>query len=409
MFLTHLRLADYRSYRRLDLPLSVGTTVLLGPNGYGKTNLVEAVAFLATLSSHRVASNAPLIRSGANRATIAARVQAGRDDDRCLSVGIDIRAVGSNQASLNQAVVRPRAILGAVRVVVFSPEDLCLTAGDPADRRRFIDELIISRWPRLAGVKADYDKALRQKNQLLKSLSGKSVRTAGAGADLTIDLWNETLATVGAELVAARLKTIADLADPAQNNYDAIAPRASSARVAYQFAGIDQPTAIDPAGLKEALLTGMDRRRGDELARGQSLVGPHRDELSLSLGELPVKGYASHGESWSFALSLRLASLELLQADGVEPILILDDVFAELDEQRRARVVTAIGTVDQALVTAAVAHDLPANLAAWIIRVDRDDQGWSLLTADDGVADGVADSTGGMAGQGESDGESNDD
>ncbi|MDR0285791.1 MAG: DNA replication/repair protein RecF [Propionibacteriaceae bacterium] len=405
MFLTRLTCTNFRSYEAVDLELGPGVAVLAGPNGYGKTNLVEAVYYLATLGSHRVGTDTPLIRAGCESATVAARVRAGVDDDRTLTVAIEIRSGAANRAQLNQAGVRPREIVGAIRCVSFAPEDLAIVRGDPAERRRFLDELVIARWPRLAGVRSEFERALKQKTALLKALSGRSVRAAGAGAEAALGAWDEALVTYGAELVVARLRTVTDVAPHVVEDYGAIAPVGTPAGVRYESsylpaeltggpdggAGPGQFLDTDPAGpagggdegtvlpgvapavddVRAAMMAALERRREDEIARGVCLVGPHRDDLGLSLGELPVKGYASHGEGWSYALALRLASLDVLHDDGVDPVLILDDVFAELDEQRRARVVAAMASVEQALVTVAVPRDLPDNLQAQMFEVGR--------------------------------------
>ena len=371
MYLSRLRLKDFRSYESVDLSLEPGTTIFVGPNGYGKTNLVEAVGFLATLGSHRVGSDQPLIRSGCDQATVAAKVRAGVDDDRQLEVGVEIRSAGANKALLNAASVRPREILGAIRTVLFAPEDLSIIRGDPSERRGFIDELVVSRWPRLAGVKAEYDRALKQKTALLKAISGRSVRMAGAGAEETVSVWDEAMANLGAEVVAARLRTLNDLAPFVASEYDGIAPVVSHASLSYSSSSIPADTTSDVETIRGLLAQRIEARHGEEAARGVCLVGPHRDDISLSLGDLPVKGYASHGEGWSYALALRLASVDLLHDDGVDPILILDDVFAELDEHRRVRVVAAMESVEQAFVTVAVRKDLPESLKGQFFDVGR--------------------------------------
>lgn len=382
MFVTHLSLADFRSWTLAELELSPGVTTLTGRNGQGKTNLVEAVEYLATLGSHRVATDAPLIRFGAPRAIVRARVQAGVDDPRTLTLEMEIVAGRANKASLNRGPLkRPRDLLGALRVVLFSPEDLALVKGDPSDRRRFLDDLLTQRWPRLAGVRADYDRVLRQRSTLLKSLGGRR-GAVDAGAAATLDVWDDSLAQLGGELVHARLRTLGDMAAGVADAYSAIAPTANVARVSYRSAslGLDPDAAGDaapggmwagaaPDDLAERLRARMTERRGEEIARGVSLVGPHRDDLVLTLGSMPAKGYASHGESWSFALALRLGADALLRADGIEPVLILDDVFAELDEGRRARLAERIAGAEQVLVTAAVASDVPAALGGRRFRV----------------------------------------
>jgi DNA replication and repair protein RecF len=380
MYVTALRLADFRSYAEAALDLGPGATVFLGANGQGKTNLVEAVGYVATLGSHRVASDAPLIRSGANQAVVQARIRAGANDDRVLTVDLEIHRAGANRARLNKAPVRPREVLGALRTVLFAPEDLSIPKGDPADRRGFLDTLVTARWPRLAGVRADYDRALRQRTALLKALSGKTYRPAAPGSEETLDVWTDRLSDLGAELTAARVATVADLAPLFAARYAAIAPVTSGAAAAYLHHAPPAPEAAadladlsdlsDQAGLAAHYRAEFARRRPDEIARGQTLVGPHRDDLALTLDGLPVKGYASHGEAWSTALGLRLASLDLLRADGIEPVLILDDVFAELDETRRSRLAEVVATTEQVLVTAAVPADVPAGLAAASFRVE---------------------------------------
>ncbi|GAA0329020.1 DNA replication/repair protein RecF [Micropruina glycogenica] len=368
MFVTHLSLADFRSYAGAEVALEPGVTTFTGANGQGKTNLVEAVDYLATLGSHRVSSEQPLVRHGAERAIVRARVQAGADDTRQLLLEIEILPGRQNKASLNRAPLRrPRELLGALRTVVFSPEDLALVKGDPSERRRFLDELITTRWPRLAGVRADYERVLRQRSTLLKSLAGRG-RTLRDDVETTLGVWDESLARFGAELMHARLDTLAALAPHVADAYSAIAPTNNDATLEYRCAiGAEVSTSQDE--IEARLIMAMGERRADEIQRGVCLVGPHRDDLVLALGELPARGYASHGESWSFALALRLGAFALLRADGVEPVLILDDVFAELDQLRRERLAGMIAEAEQVLITAAVPHDVPAELGGRRFRV----------------------------------------
>ena len=359
MFVTHVTLADFRSYESADVSLSPGVCVLVGSNGQGKTNFIEALEFLATLGSHRVATEAPLIRRGAARAVIQARIQAGPDDPRQLVAEIELLPGRANKASLNRSPLRrPRDLLGSLEVVVFSPDDLALVKGEPAGRRRFLDELLTARWPRLAGVRVDFDRVLRQRSALLKSLSGRGPRALSPDAQSTLGVWDESLARLGAELVHARLATLADLQPLVARTYADIAPSNNAAHLAYQSSvevgedlGVDEIAAL--------LIDTMRARHSEEVARGVSLVGPHRDDVALTLGDFPAKGYASHGESWSFALALKLGSFSLLRADGVEPVLLLDDVFAELDEIRRARLAEVASSAEQVIVTAAVPTDVP--------------------------------------------------
>jgi DNA replication and repair protein RecF len=363
MFVTHLSLGDFRSYPTAEVPLQAGVTVFTGANGQGKTNLVEAVEFLATLGSHRVAAEAPLVRAGAERAVVRGRVQAGLDDTRSLLLEIEIIPGRANKASLNRSPLRrPRDLLGALRVVLFSPEDLAIVKGDPSERRRFLDELLVARWPRLAGVRADYERVLKQRSTLLKSLSGRGPRAVTDDVAATLDVWDGQLAAFGAEIVAARLATLGQLRPHLVSAYASIAPANNVAAAEYKSSsGVGDEMTI--AELAATLTQRMLERRGEEIARGLCLVGPHRDDITLTLGDLPTKGYASHGESWSTALALRLASFHLLRADGIEPVLILDDVFAELDETRRERLAGLVADAEQVLITAAVGADVPAGLA----------------------------------------------
>ena len=376
MFVDHLQLTDFRSYESVDLPLQAGVTTFVGANGQGKTNLVEALEYLSTMSSHRVASEVPLVRSGAIRAVVRAKVVAGLDDPRQLTLELEINPGKANRAKLNRSPLRQaREIVGVLRTVLFSPVDIAIVKGDPSERRRFLDDLIVARWPRLAGVRADYERILRQRNTLLKSLSGRFRGGAPpADSEATLEVWDTHLARTGGELLEARLVTLADLAPHVSKAYADIAPTNNDAAAEYRASvdldatrDADQPTAR--ANLSAALTAGMAERRAEEIQRGVSLVGPHRDDIVLSLGLLPAKGYASHGESWSFALALRLGGFHLLRADGVEPVLMLDDVFAELDSVRRERLASAVRVAEQVFVTAAVGADVPELLAGQRFRV----------------------------------------
>ncbi len=375
MFVDHLQLTDFRSYESVDLPLQAGVMTFVGANGQGKTNLVEALEYLSTMSSHRVASEVPLVRSGAIRAVVRAKVVAGLDDPRQLTLELEINPGKANRAKLNRSPLRQaREIVGVLRTVLFSPVDIAIVKGDPSERRRFLDDLIVARWPRLAGVRADYERILKQRNTLLKSLSGRFRGGAPpADSEATLEVWDTHLARTGGELLEARLVTLADLAPHVSKAYADIAPT-NNAAAEYRASvdldatrDADQPNAR--ANLSAALTAGMAERRAEEIQRGVSLVGPHRDDIVLSLGMLPAKGYASHGESWSFALALRLGGFHLLRADGVEPVLMLDDVFAELDSVRRERLASAVRVAEQVFVTAAVGADVPELLAGQRFRV----------------------------------------
>jgi DNA replication and repair protein RecF len=376
----HLSLTDFRSYESADLGLDPGVTAFVGPNGHGKTNLVEAVGYVATHASHRVASDAPLVRHGATRAIVRAVIV--RDERRAL-VELEINPGRSNRARLNRSPAsRPRDVLGLLQSVLFAPEDLALAKGDPSERRRFLDDLLVARAPRFAGVRADYDRVLKQRGALLRTAASKrpgrrqSARRqdseaafAAAGASdvtSTLDVWDAHLARVGAELLAARLELVEVLRPLAAKSYAALAPSSAAADLAYRSTlstdSADLGT-TDREALADRLRAALVEVRAAELERGVTLVGPHRDDLDLRLGELPSRGYASHGESWSFALALRLAAYDLLRADGGDPVLILDDVFAELDSQRRRRLAEIVAPAEQVLITAAVPEDVPAELS----------------------------------------------
>ncbi len=363
MFVTELTVTDFRNYASAKVNLGPGVNVFIGANGQGKTNLVEAVEYLSTMSSHRVSASAPLIRADCDSALLGAKVRAGIDDERQLSVELELSRSRATQARLNRnQVSRPRDIVGALRTVVFSPMDLAIVRGDPADRRAWLDSLVVTRWPRMAGVKQDYDRVLKQRNALLKSMSGRRLGPSGTDEEYTLEVWNESLARIGAELLHARLDTLADLQPLAQQAYEIIAPvnNLVSARYRASVELGDSHRAADVRGaLQQRLLTALADNREAELARGITLVGPHRDEIELRIGDLPAKGYASHGESWSLALALRLGGFELVRADGTEPVLVLDDVFAELDTTRRERLAQLASQAEQVLITAAVETDVP--------------------------------------------------
>jgi DNA replication and repair protein RecF len=370
LYVSHLSLTDFRSYPQVELPLSPGITTLLGSNGQGKTNLVEAVCYLATLDSHRVSTDAPLVRAGAERAVVRAQAHRG---DRSLLVELEIVPGKANRARINRAPAsRPREILGILRTVLFAPEDLALVKGDPTERRRFLDELIMTRAPRLAGVRADYDRVLKQRNSLLKSAG--AARRGGRNADLrTLDVWDGHLAASGAELIAARLELIDVLRPRVDKAYAALVAGGAAAGRAtgLEYRSTLPADALTPerTALQEALMSELQAVRSQEIERGVSLVGPHRDDLLLTLGDFPAKGYASHGESWSFALALRLACYDTLREEGEEPVLLLDDVFAELDAHRRSRLAELVAPAEQVLVTAAVDDDVPEALRGEVFQV----------------------------------------
>jgi DNA replication and repair protein RecF len=371
--LTRLALTDFRSYAAADLALAPGVSTFTGPNGQGKTNLVEAAAYVATFGSHRVATDAPLIRHGAQRAILRAAVTSAQRDSL---VEIEINQGRANRVRLNRVPLpRPREALGTLRCVLFAPEDLAVVKGDPEQRRRYLDDLLVATRPRFAGIRADYERVLRQRTALLKSAKVARVGSAGrggaAGGDSarrpsTLEVWDEHLVTKGAELTAGRLGLVVALRPLVVKAYAAVSGEDLAAGMGYRQAGQDDgPSAdvADVAALADGLRRCLARVRHAELERGVCLVGPHRDDLELRIGELPARGYASHGESWSLALALRLGAYDLLRSGGDDPVLMLDDVFAELDAGRREALAGLVSGAEQVLVTAAVPADVPARLA----------------------------------------------
>lgn len=403
MYVSHLSLLDFRSYAAVDVELEPGPNAFVGRNGQGKTNLVEAIGYVATLGSHRVATDAPLIRAGAPRAVVRTRIVRG---DRASTVELEITPGKANRARINRGQpVRTRDVLGILRTVLFAPEDLALVKGDPDGRRRFLDQLVVQLLPRTAGLLADYERVVRQRSALLKSLRG--LRAAGRTADMTtLEIWDAKAAQLGAQVLAMRLQLLQALRPLVGAAYEQVSDADGAAELGYRSSagedpdggdGVlpDDPAAAPPSAtdLEQALLAAMAAARSQEVERGVTLVGPHRDDLVLTLGGLPAKGYASHGESWSFALALRLASYRLLgggsdaadpsaaaaagavlPAGGTfwdpdlgtdaDPVLVLDDVFAELDVRRRERLAELVAPARQVLVTAAVPADVPPGLLA---------------------------------------------
>lgn len=383
MYLSDLALTDFRSYERAIVALKPGVTVLVGENGQGKTNLIEAVGYLSTLSSHRVSGDAALVRQGATAAVVQARVVRSSAP---TTVEVEIYSGRANRARINRGLVRPPEIVGTVRSVLFAPEDLELVSGDPAARRSFLDRIMVQLRPRMIAVKSEYDRAARQRAALLKS-AGAARRGGGSADAAALDVWDVQLARLGARITAARAEIVARLRPRVDEFYAKVSGGRGPAEIAYRASAGRLTERANGAGggpdfgegtqeelrdveLNEIrLISAMAERREEEIRRGVNLVGPHRDELELALGTLPARGYASHGESWSYALALKLASWRVLcgdesgeWAEGGEPVLILDDVFAELDARRRDRLARIVEEAEQAIVTAAVGSELPAEL-----------------------------------------------
>ncbi|WP_082177520.1 DNA replication/repair protein RecF [Arthrobacter sp. RIT-PI-e] len=382
MYVEHLSLTGFRSYEQLDIRMEPGITVFVGPNGVGKTNIVEAVGYLAALSSHRVGNDRPLVGFGADRAIIRGGLVRG---EQRTSVEVEINAETANRARINRSnPVRARDAAGILKTVLFAPEDLALVKGDPSGRRRYLDEVLVSLLPHRAALRADYERVLKQRNALLRS--ARAAGRLSTAHEATLDVWDQHLAEAGARLLSARLLLVDRLRPHVQRAYRELTDGSKEANIVYAStvsSSADLPTEEDGAGapgsplqeglaeltppeLTELFVAGLLRHRRKELERGISLVGPHRDELAVLLGQAPAKGYASHGETWSMALALRLASYYLLLEEdttpGGDPVLILDDVFAELDAQRRARLASIVASAEQVLVTAAVGEDIPDAL-----------------------------------------------
>ena len=375
MIVEQLSLVDFRNYAVADVALGAGANVFVGRNGQGKTNLVEAIAYLATLGSHRVSNDAPMVRDGADAAIVRAKLVHG---ERHVLLELQLNRQGANKARVNGAGVRTAELPRYAQVILFAPEDLQIVRGDPSARRRFADQLLVQRTPRLAGVLGDYDRVLKQRTALLKSAKARGIR---GDALSTLDVWDDKLVALGTEVIEARLALARDLTAPVVAAYTAIAGADHDPRLEWALSvrggdPEDDDTNDSVSGtsgsLAEQFRAALADRRSAELDRGLTLVGPHRDDLVLRVRGLPVKGYASHGESWSVALSLRLASAELLRAESRlgDPVLILDDVFAELDAGRRSRLADLVGGYEQVIVTSAVEEDVPDALRARLVRVD---------------------------------------
>lgn len=390
LYISHVSLTDFRSYRQVDLELVPGTTVFAGPNGVGKTNIAEALGYLASLSSHRVSHDAPLIYFGADQALVRARVHRG---DQAVGLELEIAAGKANRARINRAnTVRARDILGILRTVLFAPEDLALVKGDPSERRRYLDDVLVALQPHHAATRSDYDRVLKQRNALLKS--ARASGRLSSSHESTLSVWDEHLATAGVKLLRGRLEVLGALEGHIADAYDGLTDGSKPATARYvstvggamgheqdqgqpgnETSGIPQSPLmdLDEGELHAAFLRALALQRRKELDRGLTLVGPHRDELVLGLGNAPAKGYASHGETWSLALSLRLAVYRALCEDdsrpGSKPILILDDVFAELDVSRRRKLAAVVADAEQVIVTAAVVEDIPDELSGRILTV----------------------------------------
>lgn len=437
MRISQLTLTDFRSYAEAQLELQPGPNVLLGFNGVGKTNIAEAIGYLSTLSSHRVSQDAPLVRHGQKQAFIRAEAHRG---SRQARLEVEINPGRSNRARINRGnPVRATDVLGILRTVLFAPEDLDLIKGSPTVRRRLLDDLAVQLRPALGRVRLDYEKVLKQRNALLKSLRHERFT---ATHESTLAVWDHQLAEAGSHLLKARLEMLTALRPHTATAYEQLSGSVRTARLRYLSsldadpspgedrqgpaprgqdagdaaadpesealpgtkagpeAGPEAGTEAAPEGasprgtdhsadasvlesasrqeLAALMLHGLAGARREERQRAITLVGPHRDDVAFTLDEVPVKGFASHGETWSFALALRLAAYRVMVNDdpseGAQPVLILDDVFAELDARRRRRLAELASEAEQLIVTAAVDDDVPASLMRNALRVESVDQ-----------------------------------
>jgi len=379
VIVTHLNLTDFRNYETVDLGLVTGANVFVGSNGQGKTNLVEALGFLSTLGSHRVSTDHAMVRAGQDAAIVRARLE---HSDRQILAEVQINRSGANRAQINRSAIKTRDLPRYFSSILFAPEDLALVRGEPSGRRRFMDELLVQRFPRLSGVMVDYERVLKQRNSLLKSARASGLRENSLS---TLEIWDERLVEFGSELIQARSALIAELLPEVTAAYSAIAGADHHASLASYLSilasdsteeatieqGAVRAGALDLDEIQKNFRAALARLRRAEVERGITLAGPHRDDLVLGLNDLPARGYASHGESWSFALSLKLGAAAVLRRESStgDPVLILDDVFAELDESRRGRLAAAIRDFEQVLITAAVLDDVPTELSGHIVRI----------------------------------------
>lgn len=373
MRLASLQLLDVRNYERLDLELRAGVSVFVGPNAQGKTNLLEAINYLALGRSHRVSNDQALVRAGTDAAVI--RAEAFTDSGQPVQVSLELKQ-GRNRAQLNgQPQSRISDAFGLIRSVMLAPEDLILVRGDPGDRRRFLDDLLGGRRATYVGIRSDLDRALAQRNAILKD-----ARTTGRLARDVLEVWTDTYVNTAGPVLAARIAAVHALAEPVREAYADLVADSPSHDVdrlpvlrydlshGREVMGQTGEAIPDPAELAAELRQVLAESESDEIRRGMTLAGPHRDELFLGIGDLPAKGYASHGEQWSMALALKLASHSVIAEVGDSPVVLLDDVFAELDDHRRGRLAARCAAFDQVLVTSAVGSEVTMEAVRFDVR-----------------------------------------
>jgi DNA replication and repair protein RecF len=364
VWLTHLDLTQWRNHASTHLVLDKGVSTFVGPNGQGKTNIVEALRYLATLSSHRVGGTQALIGDGFDQATLHATLQHG---DRSVEVGLTLKRKGASEALVNGNKTKASDIPAWVSMVMFAPEDISIVRGDPGTRRQFMDDLVVSGSPRMAGVFQDFDKVLKQRNTLLKSL--KHVK--GSTSLGTLDVWDERFADLGAHIMLARQAHVDHIAPLVTQQYQQLAVGDDVSLRYVSSAALAGTDGDNQHSLARALLAGIQAKRKEEIDRGMTLVGPHRDDLDVFISSRLARTHASQGETWSLALALRLATALWLRRElaSGDPIIILDDVFSELDSSRRRKLIGLVQDYEQLLVTSAVEEDLPPEFGGRVFDV----------------------------------------
>lgn len=379
MRVTRLLLHNFRNYETADVDLPSGIVVFEGANGQGKTNLVEAIAFLGSLKSHRVSQDAALVRFGCPQAIVRAELTHGQ---RRLPIDVEINKSGTNRARVHDSVVKARELPRFFTSVIFAPEDLSLVRGDPSGRRAFLDDLLAIHSPRFAETIARYERVLKQRNSLLRSAKAQRIPVDQLG---TLAVWDDQLVELGTKIIVGRLDIVERLRPHLASAYQALVGADHGADVSMRITALADSSSLmdedDDGGQRggEITVDALQQRfrerlqdaRERELDRGVTLVGPHRDDATFWLNGLPARVTASHGESWSYALSLKLASAQLIRNESRtgDPVLILDDVFAELDQNRRERLANAVGDFEQVLITCAVLNDIPPALREQRIRI----------------------------------------
>ena len=369
MRVSKLDVDHFRNHTSTSVDLPPGVSVFVGANGQGKTNLVEAIGYLAYQTSHRVSSDKALVQHGEDQAVVRARVEY---DGREADVACEINSSGANRARVNSQPIPLGQLSGWLKAVLFTPEDLALVRGEPAVRRRYIDQTMVVLRPALQAVVSDYERVVKQRNALLKSHRGRPTPELNA----TLVGWNERLVSLAIDYTAARRDVLQLLSVATNEVYEVIAP---SHLVALSI----QPSTADclpndTAELNQWYRHQLDDLRRDEWERGMTLVGPHRDDLLIELNGLPARTHSSQGEAWSLALALRMAQALVYRAESTsgDPVIILDDVFAELDRSRRATLESLVDDYEQVLVTAAVWDDIPQRLRDNVFDVEAGQVCW---------------------------------